>query len=388
MGIRSRPPSVRALIAAAAHMLVCGVVVGMAQPLHAAPHAAVDWHHTLHTLPSLAWRPYSTASVVVSPHGTWVYAAGKHGVAAFDARSGKERWRAAVTDGVDGAPTLDGRTLWVVSTAGALQAFDGITGLPRWDEPVALDVVVSAAPAVDARHVYVPSTTGTLLAVDKRDGKVVWRHQRPLVRDFLIEGHASPVLVDDLVLLGLGDGKLVCLSARDGGFVWEAMLGDPRRGGYVDVDATPLVVPGGARDGSAMVIAASHNGGVQAFSLRDGSVIWRDAAATSVRWLGLNDGRLYGLAAEGSLHAWDPMSGRALLRRGLAQHPTGGATFFGTSLMVPGELGLDVIARDDGELRYRLSTPRGFAAAPAVVGRRLWAVDNGGSLWAWRYFER
>lgn len=123
------------------------------------------------------WRVAAKPFQVLAADGR-VYSIEGGGVVAFDLGTGRELWRAALADSVQGA-AYDGGRLFV-STFDDIHALDAQTGAVAWKQHL-LDVAFASAPVASGGVVYVAHGQGggTLHAFRGGDGSVVWRKGAP-----------------------------------------------------------------------------------------------------------------------------------------------------------------------------------------------------------------
>lgn len=122
----------------------------------------------------------------------------------------------------------------------------------------------------------VKTIDGQLYAFNATNGKKDWvsHHGAP---NFILKASSSPVVVDNVVLVGHSDGKLDAVDLESGNLLWQRGIAyasgssDVER--LVDIDSTPVV-----RNGIAYI--ATYQGFVGAFSLKTGQFVWRKPAST------------------------------------------------------------------------------------------------------------
>ena len=328
----------------------------------------------------MAWKPRLWAAPSLSADGQRVYCPSGAGLSVLSAASGKPLWELQGGDAIQGTPVERDGTVYLVTAGGTVHALDGRSGKPVWAKPRQLDAVSHADPTVGKRHVYVMSDPGLLTAIDRRTGVIGWRYGHGVAREFLIEGHGAATLRDQVVYAGLSDGRLVALAARDGGLVWEQHLGDSRKGPYTDCDSTPVIARIGAQ---TAVLAAAHNTGLFAHEAANGGQLWRYDCAGLGQPV-VSGGRVYAISGDSALHVVDVTNGKRVFARQLAGEPSGRIAVAGPWLVVPGGAGIQVIDASNGHGLSRIIDEFGFAAAPLRVGRRLFAVSNGGIAWSLR----
>jgi outer membrane protein assembly factor BamB len=160
-------------------------------------------------------------------------------VAQPDGRSELER----MAD-VDGAPALDGTTLYVTSFKKQTVAIDGPSGRPIW----AHDNGGPGRVGVASDRVVVADPAGTVWALDKNSGSALWS-QPILARRNL----TSAVVQGDYVVVGDYDGYLHWLKLSDG-----SLAARERASGKEPLRASPIVVDG-------ILIVENTDGDVSAY---------------------------------------------------------------------------------------------------------------------------
>ena len=177
-------------------------------------------------------------------------------VAALAAADGRTLWDQVVgsPDGrteldrmadVDGAPLLDGNTLFVTSYKNQTLAIEGPTGRPMW----ARDHGGAGGVAVSSSYAIVTDNQGGVFGLDKPSGAAAWS-QTGLARRQL----SGPAVQGDYVVVGDLDGYVHWLQQSDGAMAARAKAGgDPIR-------AQPIVSEG-------IVLVQNVEGKLTAFRL-------------------------------------------------------------------------------------------------------------------------
>ena len=286
------------------------------------------------------------------------------------------------------SPVVRAGTLYIGASDGVLHALDAATGASRWRFHT--DGAITAAPAVDDVAVYAPSRDGFLHAVDVRTGRERWRHRfgQPLGPDDYWDYHlSSPVLVDGMLIVGGGDGRVLALDPAQGRVKWQADVG-------ARVRSTPAVHDG-------IVVVGTMSGHVRALRERDGAPLWSfatDGAAHKFADAG-NDttsvvasptivagagGALVAVGGrDGNLYALDLHTGQ--LRWRLTHDGSSwmlATATDGRTLYVGGGSAAIVQAVDPatGVERWRCKTRSAVFAALALAGDSLLASDFTGDL--------
>ncbi len=340
----------------------------------------VRWHKQLGAKPSEAWKPRETAQPILSPKGSLLFFSVPEGLAAYTRKTGEIRWQVTTPERVVGTPVLSKSRLFAATLDGQVLALDANSGKLVWPAVTRLGVTIRGPLAADDRHVYVPADPPSVTALDRKTGQPSWRWTASVDRPFTVEGQSGVVLVGDLAVFGTATGKVVAVSARDGGLTWETVLEDPSRSPYGDVDQTPLVVP--RAKGEPWIVAASQSGGVYAMASADGKVLWHYAdEALGTPYL-MGD-KLVLLSSLGRLLVLQLEDGKVVQQSLLPCAPSGHLTpIAGDLALIPHEAGLDVLDWRHGVLRSRLATEVGFAAAPLLYDGMAYALSNAGQLYA------
>ena len=350
----------------------------------------VLWRAQMATPAAMAWKPREHGGVALSPHGSWLFAASATGLRGYISQTGEERWSVATTERVDSQPVVQDGGVYAVTRAGTVYAVDARTGKSLWAEPARLQAAVQAPIAADNKLVYVSADPGAVVALDRATGKPMWRYNAEVTRDFLIEGQSGVLPVNSLVYVGLPGGKLVALGARDGGLTWQVDLSRPGRSPYADVDSTPVLVPAGThkttQPGDDWLLASSHSGGLYALHAADGAQVWRVELEGVAQPL-VHGNRVYVIANPGTLYTLDLDTGTILASQKLPGNPSGKLAWSDAgdgTLLVPMEQGLDLVRASTGLGMSRALLEWGFTATPQVSGADVYAVSNGGVLYALR----
>jgi len=366
---------------------------------------SVRWRAELRDTLESRWKPEESAKPVVAGDLV-IVGVRSRGVFALDRRSGEVRWH-ALPSGADGpplflpapqarplaaaaaerkttwlgrllgaaprpAPTASG-TLYVGANDGNLYALDAATGKARWR--FATKGTMEHAPIHLDGVLYFTTSENRLYAVTATEGRWKWQYERESPEHFTIRGFAGPSIVGKNVCTGFSDGYVACVGVDSGEVQWARSLAAVSDQ-FVDVDSTPVFHEG-------LLFAASYSGGVYALGPKDGAVLWRFQAEGAGELVPA-DGRLYFSTGSQGLHAID-LRGRLEWRQAVESAGSFGAPVVGPdgSLLVGGtDGGLYVIARDSGHLRAFFAPGRGFSAPVQVDGHDVYALSNGGSLYA------
>jgi MYXO-CTERM domain-containing protein len=292
---------------------------------------------------------------------------GQGGLVAVDARTGAILWERRDGSAVHGPPAVEGDRVVYATLDGTVHALDVATGEPAWTYVIDPD---NNAGKRDL-HDGVTIADGTVYAgamyrfaaIDLASGALRWE-KLPTNAPFPTLTHATPVVVDDLVIASVGRvNGTFAWEGVDGAEAWK--VGSPLADGVM---SSPIV-------GDGKLVLGSGNSTLSAFRIEDGATLWSR--------------KLY---AEGHDYAF-------WLR------PTPAVA--NGRLFVPTHRGeLLGVALSDGHTEWSLpvgtglvhgvhyeATSRGINAAPVVTGDVVWvggddgvvraaSVESGEQLWA------
>jgi outer membrane protein assembly factor BamB len=183
------------------------------------------------------------------------------------------------------------------------------TGAVLWKTAVSSEVL--SVPVIASGIVVVRTTDGMVIALDEKTGGKRWNYERS-VPALSIRGTGSPLIVEENVIGGYDNGKVMALRLADGKNVWETSIavskGRSEIERLVDLDVDPIAVNG-------VIYVASYQGGIAAIAELDGDVLWRNETISSHSGLS-NDGRyLYLTDSQSHVMQLDQRSGAALWKQ-------------------------------------------------------------------------
>ncbi len=310
----------------------------------------------------------------------FVASADRRLVGAYAAESGERLWQTSLPHTLSGGVGAGDGIVVVGSREGRVAALDAASGELRWD--VAVSSEVMAVPVVAAGVVVVRSGDDRVTGLDVRSGRRLWMHDRtPPV--LTLRGTSSPVVAGPLVLVGMDSGRLTAFNLRDGKVVWELEVGTPQGRTelerMVDIDGDPAIY---GND----VYVASYQGRLLGAGLQNGRIGW-SREFSSYTGLAVDSERVFAVAADGNVWAFDRFSGAAIWR--LEQ-------LRGVRLTAPVAVGdyvvlgdnqgyLNWIAVRDGKLVDRMRVGSGAVVQPPLLaGGMLYVLSSGGDLGAYR----
>jgi outer membrane protein assembly factor BamB len=215
-------------------------------------------------------------------------------VVAFDAHTGKIRWRTRMGP-TESSPLVAGDLLVVGDWRGDVTALGRRTGAVRWRYRT--DGRVKGAVAVSGNRLFVGAYDGRLYSLDLRTGRLIWRSDSQ--EGFGGRGtfYSTPAVAYGRVYIGSTDGKLYSFGATSGDLIWSQGTG-----GYVY--SSPAVWQG-------RVYAGSYSKKLYAFDAATGEIVWEfDADGPISGAPTVMAGNVYAATLEGTTYALNARTGR------------------------------------------------------------------------------
>lgn len=306
--------------------------------------------------------------------GNTVYVSGGDGsIAAIDARTGADLWRANAGAPMATGVGSDGKTSAVVTQANDVVAF--LDGREVWRQK--LSAQAYTAPLVAGGRVFVLSADRSVTAFDGQTGRKLWSQQRP--NEPLVLKQSGVILaVGDTLVVGFS-GRLAGLNPSSGVIRWEAPIASPR--GVNDIERLVDLVGRVSRDGD-VVCARAFQASVGCVNTARGSLVWTKPA-NGARGVHGDDKRVFGTESDGVVQAWRRTDGeRAWTTDVLRYRSLSAPLVVGRSVAMGDFAGIvHLLSREDGSLLNRLTTDGSpITAAPVLVGNTLVAVTRNGGI--------
>jgi outer membrane protein assembly factor BamB len=282
---------------------------------------------------------------------------------------GNLKWRFKTGGKVRSSPAVLSGIVCFGSEDGCLYGVNANKGQLLWKFKTAGEV--SSSPAVEDDTVYFLGGDGAFYALDLKTGQQKWKYQAgqdlpfeavkgdPRTWDYFL---SSPVLVDDGVFFGSGDGNLYALNRKTGKLMWKFRT-DGR------VRASP------AADGGVLYVG-SFDRQFYAIESQTGNLKWRvqvggpiqssPAVGDGLVYFGARDGYLHAVDAQTGQEAWkaDHQGSWVVTSPAIAQ----GMVFAGSS---DGEF-VQALDTRTGVEKWRFKTGGNVFSSPAVAGEVLY----------------
>lgn len=301
-----------------------------------------------------------------------VYAATPSGaVAAVDVASGALRWRSGDKPLSAGVGS-DGNTTAVVTNNGLVVAYDG-AGNKIWESQASS--AVNIPPAVGSGVVIVRTTDYRVQAFDAATGDIRWEVQRPGPA-LSLRTNARMVIADNLVIVGMPNGRLMAVDIPNGTVVWEGLVAASR--GASDLERISDVV-GMPVSISSLLCGVNYQGGSACFNMSEGGrKIWGENISSATGMTNDNQ-NLYLPSQNDTVYAMDIVSGQvqwqqnALLNRRL----TSPAVYGSVVALGDYEGYLHFLSRANGSLKARLQLSSDPITSPPVATEHGILVQTG-----------
>jgi outer membrane protein assembly factor BamB len=238
---------------------------------------------------------------------------------------------------------------------------------------------VLSVPVIANGIVVVRTSDGAVIALNEKTGAKLWNyeHNAPALS---VRGIGAPIIVEDNVIEGYDNGKLMALRLADGKYVWETSIAIPKGRSeverLVDLDVDPIDVGG-------VIYIASYRGGAAAVSELDGDVLWRNEAISS--YTGLSHDFRYLYLSDSNDDVWqlDQRSGASLWKqKELHQRKLTAPAVYGNYVVVGDFEGyVHWLSTSDGRQLGRIKVAdSAIDAKPIVVDNIVYIYATDGTL--------
>ncbi len=242
-----------------------------------------------------------------------IYAADRDGlVQARDLTTGNLAWEAEVENSAEeevhfsGGPGLGDGTVILGSDDGEVVALNSTSGAVLWKTNVTSEVI--SVPAIAKGIVIIRTTDGAVIALNEKSGQKIWSYEHA-VPALTVRGTGVPLIIDDTLIEGYDNGKLMALRLEDGKYAWESSITIPKGRSeverLVDIDVDPI-------ESRGVVYTASYNGGTAAASAVNGEVLWRNEDVSSHTGLSQDSDHIYISTSNGHILQLDKRTGSSL----------------------------------------------------------------------------
>jgi outer membrane protein assembly factor BamB len=326
--------------------------------------------------PRIAWQSTIGAAdktvFFPSTSGNTVWVSGSNGqIAAFAGNSGAVTTRFDAGQRIASGVAAGGAIVAVGTARGELLVFHN-SGKALWKAQLPGEIL--APPVIEGDLVVARSGDGTIYGFDAASGKRRWVYQRASPT-LSVRSHAGVVINRGLVIAGFPGGRLVAVSAANGGPAWDGIVALPK--GTTELERVADVTSAPVVD-EARACAVAYQGRVVCFDAVRGTVIWgRDVSSFS--GMAMDNRNLYITDDKNTVVALDKSNGSSVWRQD---------KMFGRGVSRPLALGRYVIvgdyqgyvhllSREDGSFAGRIETDGSqIAAAPVPLDISTFLVQT------------
>lgn len=319
--------------------------------------------------------------IVPAITGQAIFAAEARGrVVSMDRRNGNQIWKTDIGSDITGGVGAGEGLVLVGTNDGEVVVLSASDGSELWRRQLSSEVL--APPQVNSDIVLVQTMDDNLHALSPGSGEPLWVYDNS-VPVLTLRGTSRPVLLEDLVIAGFANGKLLALDAKTGQQLWEYRVGIPTGDSelerMVDVDGDLAVA-------DRTVFAASYQGRVAAVDVNSGVIRW-DREVSSYLGMSVGGEYLYVANDEGHLMALDRQtSNRVWKQESLAYRQPTTPVALGPLVVVGDAQGyLHLLLSNTGTVvgRTRIDSS-GIRSRPVVLGDTIYVMSNKGRLTAYQ----
>jgi len=319
-----------------------------------------------------------------------VFSSDREGVvAAFDAKTGDSIWEVKLeksdsffsfSDGINaqlsGGISTGYEKIVIGSESGMLYVLEQETGELIWKTQVNGEIL--SKPLLVNNKILVAMGNGKIVALDMKDGKELWNYEQE-VPALSLRGISGFAESQGAAFFGLPNGKIAGVLVDDGRAIWEAVV-TPQTGGnelanIIDIDSTPIAYAG-------IMYGVGYNGNLAAIEMRTGKVLWK-RDYSSFQAMSLDGFNLFLTTSAGHVIAIDRRSGLEIWSQlGLENRDlTAPVAFNGYVAVVDFEGVLHLMSQDTGEFVGQEEIDSdGYIAKPIVDGEMLYLQSKDGLL--------
>ncbi len=180
--------------------------------------------------PTIKWKFKTRAPIFSSPaiSENVAYFGGLDSVVyALDIATGATKWTLKTNGEIRSTMIINENKLYLVGGNGVLSCIDKDTGKPIWRKPFDMNALYLAerkydfadyyasAPLLRENIIYFGSGNGYFRALNASDGEVIWSYH---VGNIV---HTSPVIYKDKIFFGSFDGYVYALDHKTGSLIWK-----------------------------------------------------------------------------------------------------------------------------------------------------------------------
>lgn len=239
-------------------------------------------------------------------NGNIIYVAGGQTISSWNTDSGKLIWKKnigeTITAGVNGSSKGTSEHIVIGTIQGNAISLNAKTGSTNWIERLSSEVL-AVSPSQNNRVAF-RTVDGKFHGLALSTGELVWqRSQRPPSLTHL--GASVPVIVEDNVISGFDNGKIIAYNMISGQPQWEVTLALPR--GLTELDKM-IDIDGKINVLGNALFASSLNGNASGINGSSGTPVWLKSFSSTTGVSGNQNG-IYSSDNKGNIWKLNPQTG-------------------------------------------------------------------------------
>lgn len=351
----------------------CGGAVDNATP----PAPLVEFTETtkLNILHEVAYGSTTSQYIRIKPlvlDNDIIFSDSRGTVTVFSKKDFKIRWQKMVDVNYTSAIGGD-KNLYLLGTrSGEVLAINPLNGEVVWRITVSSEVL--ARPVISANTVIVKTIDGQITALDSLSGKQKWIYQRE-VPALSVRGNSAPYILEDKVITGLDNGKLVIINIDNGALFWEKTISVPRGRSemerLVDLDADLVV-------NDSVIYIGGFQGRIVALDLKSGGFLWSRKMSVTNNMM-FDNGKLYITDVNSHIWALDAITGATIWKQSsFSSRKLTSPVLMDDNLLVADYEGyLHILAKADGHQTGRLQIDdSGIDVDPVVIEDKIYVQSK------------
>ena len=310
-------------------------------------------------------------------HNAIYSASGNGGLMRLDSATGTQSWNIQTGIVISGGVASGEGLALIGGSKGEVLAY-GEDGKLRWKSLVSSEVL-SVSQVVDGM-VMVRSGDGRITGLNAIDGKRVWMYERSTPA-LVVRSHAGLTIQRGVAYAGFAGGKLAAINIKNGEVLWETWVSQPRGNTELerisDITSDPVV-------DDQQVCAIAFQGRVACFDTAQGSPLWNRDISSDKGMMVLRK-NLYLSEVSGSVIALDKITGSTTWKNGQLLFRSITAPYAIKKFVVVGDFEgyLHGLNSEDGNFVARIKLDGGaIKATPLELENGLLVLTRSGDLYS------
>ncbi len=316
-------------------------------------------------------RPYLTPEQV--------YVADRGGrLTALERPTGRQIWQRSLREPLLGGVGADNARLFVTTRDGEVVALSKDDGSELWRATLSSE---SLSPVQSGNGLAIVQTIdGKLAALSSQDGSLRWIYDAQLP-SLTLRGTSQPLFIGQRIYLGLANGKLLALDAANGEPLWETRVALPQ--GKTELERI-VDIDGAIVEDDGLLYVTSYQGRIACVSARDGRILWAKELS-SFHGAVKDEERLFTSDSDDAVVAHDLRSGGVIWRQSSLTNRRLGppAILSGLVAVADFEGVIHFVSQTDGSFVARYNVDSSGVQGPMISdGGVLYILDTSGQLTA------